>query len=177
VVGSPYAITQGTLAANANYSYNPVTDFTSSTLTITPALLTVTANAANKILNTADPLLTYMVSGLKLTDTVATTLSGELARAAGETVGTYQINQGSLALSLTSPGTNYTMTYVPANFTILVPTVINEIVNTSLMFSPDTGSSRSTSSSEEDKAKEEILADADIKAVDGTAGQTLPVCN
>jgi len=68
------------------------------------------------------------------------------------------------------------MKYVSASFTILVPTVVNEIVNTSLMFSPDTGSAESTSSDEEDKAKEEILADADIKPDDGTTAQPLPVC-
>ncbi len=179
VTGSPYAITQGNLAANANYSYIPATDFIpGGTLTITPALLTVAANATNKILNTTDPLLTYMVSGLKLSDTAATTLTGELSRAAGETVGTYQIDQGTLGLNTTNfASTNYTMNYVSANFTILVPTVIDEIVNTSLMFGPDTGSARSTSSNEEDKAKEEILANLDIKPVDGTAGQPLPVCN
>jgi hypothetical protein len=165
-----YAIDSSGTLASTNYT---ITSFIFGDLTITPALLTVTADATNKILNTADPLLTYMVSGLKFTDTAATTLSGELARAAGETVGTYQINQGFL--SLTSG--NYTMNYVPANFTILVPTVIDEIVNTSLLFGPDTGSAQSTSSSEEDKAKEEILADADTKPVEGTAGQPLPVCN
>lgn len=170
---TPYAITQGTLTST-NYT---ITGFTPNTLTITQAQLTVAANATSKILNTADPLLTYTVSGLQFTDTTATTLTGSLSRIAGETVGTYQINQGSLSLSLTGSG-NYTMSYVPANFTILVPTVIDEIVNTSLMFGPDSGSARSTSSKDkEDKAKEEILAVEDTKPIDGKAGQPLPVCN
>ena len=39
--------------------------------------------------------------------------SGALTRAAGENVGTYAINQGTLALSA-----NYTLTYVGANLTI-----------------------------------------------------------
>jgi len=41
------------------------------------------------------------------------TFSGALSRAAGENVGTYAIGQGTLALS-----TNYTLTYVGADFTI-----------------------------------------------------------
>lgn len=173
VTTGPYAINQGTLAANANYT----STFTGNVLTITPATLTVAANTSSKILNTADPLLTYTVSGLQFTDTAATALNGgSLVRVAGETVGTYQINEGSLALSLTGSG-NYTWNYVSANFTILVPTVIDEIVNTSLLFGPDTGSAQSTSSSEEDKATEDVLADTDIKPVDGTAGQPLPMCN
>ena len=49
-----YAITQGTLAADSNYTIS----FTGSTLTITPAPLTVTANPQTKVYGTADPTLT-----------------------------------------------------------------------------------------------------------------------
>ena len=48
-----YAITQGTLAADSNYTI----PFTGSTLTITPAPLTVTANPQTKVYGTADPSL------------------------------------------------------------------------------------------------------------------------
>ena len=48
-VGS-YAITQGTLSAGANYAIN----FTGANLSITPALLTVTANPQSK--TTARPI-------------------------------------------------------------------------------------------------------------------------
>ncbi|WP_299110232.1 MBG domain-containing protein, partial [uncultured Tenacibaculum sp.] len=41
------------------------------------------------------------------------TFTGNLTRVSGETVGTYAINQGSLALS-----NNYTLTYVSNNLTI-----------------------------------------------------------
>ena len=41
--------------------------------------------------------------------------TGALARAAGENVGVYAINQGSL-----SAGANYTITFVSANFTIVI---------------------------------------------------------
>ena len=48
-----YAITQGTLAADSNYTIA----FTGSTLTITPAPLTVTANPQTKVYGTDDPSL------------------------------------------------------------------------------------------------------------------------
>ncbi len=44
-----YAITQGTLAADSNYSIQ----FTGGTLTITPATLTVTANPQTKVYGTS----------------------------------------------------------------------------------------------------------------------------
>ena len=47
----PYAITQGTLAADSNYAIV----FTADTLTITPAPLTVTANPQTKVYGSADP--------------------------------------------------------------------------------------------------------------------------
>src|SRR5262249_61884155 len=51
VAGSPYAISQGTLAANSNYTIS----FTGNSLTITPATLTVTADAQSKVYGQADP--------------------------------------------------------------------------------------------------------------------------
>jgi len=118
--------------------------------TITPAALTVTANALSKTEGNTDPLLTYITAGLKLSDTAATTLSGALARLAGETVGAYPINQGTLALL----STNYTISYVPADFSIaaapalviaatlapVVTTLVNSIVvmPPSVPFNPPT---------------------------------------
>ena len=46
VAGSPYAISQGNLAANSDYTIA----FTGNNLTITPATLTVKANAQIKVL-------------------------------------------------------------------------------------------------------------------------------
>src|SRR5205814_1225156 len=60
VAGSPYAIGQGTLAANSNY----VISFTGNDLTITVATLTVKADPQSKVYGAADPALTYKVSGL-----------------------------------------------------------------------------------------------------------------
>jgi filamentous hemagglutinin family protein len=70
-------------------------------------------------------------------------------------------------------------TITPASFTILVPTVINEIVNTSLLFSPDTGSSQSTSL-EDQKHKpkpENVVIALDTSNSNGTNLQSLPVCH
>ena len=59
--GSPYAITQGTLAADSNYTIG----FTGGTLTITPATLTVTANPQTKVYGQADPALTDPATGFQ----------------------------------------------------------------------------------------------------------------
>lgn len=156
-----YTITQGTLANQANQMGYGITFTAAGTLTITPATLTVAANATSKILNTADPLLTYSVSGLQFADTAATTLNGgSLSRVSGEAVGTYQINQGSLLLSAAGL-VNYTLNYVTGNFTILVPTVINEIVDIS---------------NQKRKKIEDILA-SNTPAADGGNTQGLPMCN
>ena len=67
MAGSPYAISQGTLAADSDYTIA----FTGSTLTITPATLTVTANPQTKVYGQADPALTYQASGFQFSDTAA----------------------------------------------------------------------------------------------------------
>jgi hypothetical protein len=103
-----YAINQGSLA-NSNYTIS----FVPANLTITPKTVTVTAAAKSKVYGDSDPALTYTADGLVGTDS----LSGSLDRATGETVGTYAINQGSLANS------NYTISFVPANLTITPKTV------------------------------------------------------
>uniref|UniRef100_UPI0039AF109A MBG domain-containing protein n=1 Tax=Myroides odoratus TaxID=256 RepID=UPI0039AF109A len=103
-----YAINQGTLEASANYTLA----FNAATFTITPALLTVNAEAKTKVYGDADPALTYTVSGLKNNDQ-ATVVTGSLSRIAGESVNTYAINQGTLEASA-----NYTLAFNPADFTI-----------------------------------------------------------
>ncbi len=111
VSGGPYAITQGTLAANSNYTIT----FTGSTLTITPATLTVTAEPETKVFGSADPTLAYTASGFQFSDTAATVLTGHLARAAGETVAgsPYAIGQGTLTAN-----SNYTIHFTGSSLTI-----------------------------------------------------------
>jgi hypothetical protein len=61
-----------------------------------------------------DQTLTYSVAGL-VGDDLATIVSGSLARATGENVGLYAINQGTLAAAA---GYGYTVSYVPGNMNI-----------------------------------------------------------
>ena len=120
VAGGPYAIGQGTLSAGGNY----IIDFTGANFTITPAALNVTANALSKIYGAADPSLTFTQTGLVNGDT-ASVFSGALARAAGETVagGPYAIGQGTL-----SAGSNYTINFTGADFTV-TPATLNVTAN------------------------------------------------
>ena len=78
-------------------------------LKITPAALTINANAVEKAAGDDDPELSYTTEGLKDGDAI----SGKLERAEGETVGTYAISQGDL-----SAGDNYTLTFNGADFVI-----------------------------------------------------------
>ena len=106
-VGS-YAIGQGTLAvAGNNYS---ITSFVSANFTITVKPITVTVNPGqSKIYGDAEPIFAYTSSDS------ATTFTGALNRVPGENVGTYAIDQDSLAVA----GSNYSIaSFVPANFVI-----------------------------------------------------------
>ena len=102
-VGS-YAITQGSLSAGSNYALT----FVGANLTINARPVTVTADAKSKTYGDADPALTY-TGTLHGTDS----FTGSLTRVAGENVGSYAIQQGSL-----SAGSNYALTFVGANLTI-----------------------------------------------------------
>lgn len=104
-----YAIGLGSLLAPAGYTIT----YGSSDLTITPAALTITANAQTKIYGATDPTLTYTATGFVNGDN-NNIFSGSLNRIAGENVGAYTINQNTL-----SAGSNYTINYTGNNmFTI-----------------------------------------------------------
>ena len=111
VAGSPYAITQGTLTANTNYTIS----FTGDTLAITPATLTIAAQSKTKTYGAADPGLTFTVGGLQFSDTTATVLAGALARAPGETVAgsPYSITQGTLTAN-----NNYSISFTGSTLAI-----------------------------------------------------------
>lgn len=68
--------------------------FVDGTLTINKKALTITADDKSKVYGAGDPSLTYRITagGLVGSDTV----SGALSRAAGENVGSYGIEQGTL---------------------------------------------------------------------------------
>ncbi len=105
-VGS-YAIQKGSLTAGDNYTLT----FQGANLTITPKPITVTADAKSKVYGYGDPALTYSVPADALVGDDA--LEGALTRAAGEDVGTYPIQKGSL-----TAGDNYNLTFQGANLTI-----------------------------------------------------------
>ena len=76
---------------------------------ITPATLTVTAEAKSKGYGDDDPELTYTSDGLIGSDAI----TGALTRETGENVGTYPINLGTL-----TAGGNYSIAYTGSNLTI-----------------------------------------------------------
>src|SRR6202040_2941845 len=104
-----YAIGQGTLAANANYTIA----FTPGTLRIDPAMLAVIAANQSKTYGAADPALTFSASGFKFADTAASVLTGALVRAPGENVSNYAITQGTLAANA-----NYRVAFPPGTLRI-----------------------------------------------------------
>jgi filamentous hemagglutinin family protein len=117
--GGPYAIIQGTLAANSNYI---LSNFIGNALTITPAMLDVAAHPQSKRFGTIDPALTYGVTGLVkspvlgIADTAVSVLSGALVRVPGESTSgsPYAITRGSLAAN-----SNYTLGFTPSNLIII----------------------------------------------------------
>ena len=113
VSGSPYQISAilspSDVLANYSITYN------TANLAITTLAVTVTAEAKTKTYGSLDPALTFVsnpAAGSLLANGDAITYSGSLARLAGENVGSYAINQGSVANS------NYAITYTGANLTI-----------------------------------------------------------
>ena len=96
---------------------------TTSTLTVNPATLTITADPETKVYGTADPVLAYTASGFQFHDTAGSVLTGALARAqagtlAGEQAGGYAISQGTLAAD-----SNYTITFTGSTLTITPATL------------------------------------------------------
>ena len=112
-----YAINQGTLD-NSNYAIT----YVGANLTITQKAVTVTADSKSKIIGNSDPALTYQITSGSLVG--SDSFSGSLTRVAGEDVGTYAIQQGTLTL-----GGNYNLSYVGANLVITDKIVINVIAD------------------------------------------------
>ena len=104
-----YAITQGSLAASANYALT----FNGSNLTVTPATLTYTADVKTRVYGDANPALTGSVTGFRNADTQATGTTGTLAFATAAAmtsgVGSYAINGSGLN------ATNYIFVQAVAN--------------------------------------------------------------
>ena len=178
-----YAITPSNAVFSVGNAGNYTISYVNGQLTVNPAPLTVTADALSKAAGNPDPLLTYTTTGLKLADTTATTLSGELARLAGETAGAYPINQGTLSLL----SSNYTMSYVPADFSIISApsTVVNELVNDIVVappdvpFEPPASPEPAAADADDEENKDDeaaVVPDGTPANETATAAAPLPVC-
>ncbi|MGY5255632.1 MBG domain-containing protein, partial [Sphingobacterium spiritivorum] len=75
---------------------------------INKATLNIVADAKSKVYGSADPALTYTVIGLVNGDDQSI-ITGALTRTTGEAVGTYNIEQGTLATTA-----NYDIAYTGA---------------------------------------------------------------
>jgi hypothetical protein len=100
-----YSITPSGLT-DTNYAIT----FVSGTLTVNTLTVAVTADTQAITYGAADPVLTYSFSPALVT---GDSFTGGLTRAAGETVGSYAILQGTLGLSA-----NYVLNYTGANLVI-----------------------------------------------------------
>jgi hypothetical protein len=101
-----YVIGQNNLSAGSNYTIA----YVAKDFAITPKAINVTAAAQTKVYGTTEVPLTYVVTPSLLS---GDSFTGALNRATGENVGTYAIAQNTL-----SAGSNYAITYVPANYSI-----------------------------------------------------------
>lgn len=100
-----YAVGQGSLGlVSGNYTLA----FIPGALAVTPAPLTVAADSFTRLYGDPDPAFTYQASGFRLGDTVAGVLTGIPARAPGETVGSYPVGRGTVALL----SANYSLNFV-----------------------------------------------------------------
>ena len=103
---------------NYTVSYNVSDPAGNEAITVTrdvnvvPRSITVTADDQTKVFGVSDPSLTYQITSGSLVGTDI--FAGSLSRDAGEDVGTYTINQGTLTLS-----NNYNLTFIGADLNIV----------------------------------------------------------
>jgi hypothetical protein len=109
----PITAAAGTLAAT-NYSFH----FVAGTLTVTKAVLTVTAGNAARIYGAANPTFTDTITGFVKGDTAATAITGAASltttATASSPVGTYTITIAAGTLA----ATNYSFTFVNGKLTV-----------------------------------------------------------
>ncbi len=106
-----YPITQGSLAADANYTLG----FTAGTFTVNPAALSITANNASKVFGAPLPTFTATYTGFVNGDTPASLSPPAVFTtpgAAASPVGTYPLTVNGAS------DPNYTITFHPAVLTI-----------------------------------------------------------
>lgn len=103
-VGQNKMVTGLGLTGSSAANYKLASTSAVTTAKITPSRLTVAAAKQAKTYGQPDPALTYRITRGRLVG--GDGFSGELSRVAGENVGTYKIQQGTL-----SAGSNYAMTF------------------------------------------------------------------
>ena len=109
----PITAAQGTLAAT-NYSFS----FAPGTLTVNQAVLTVTANSLSKTYGTANPSLTYAITGFQNGDIQASATTGAPSLSTTATTssaaGTYPITAATGTLA----ATNYSFVFTNGTLTV-----------------------------------------------------------
>ena len=111
-VGTGKTVTVSGISLSGADAHNYTVNATASTsASIDKASLVIKAEDSSKLEGTADGSLSWHLQGGTLFS--GDSVSGALARAAGEGVGAYAIDQGDL-----TAGSNYDLSVVPATFTI-----------------------------------------------------------
>ena len=115
-----YAITQGSLAASANYALS----YVGADLQVIPRSVSVTADALSRIYGNANPTLTYVVTGATSKTGLinSDTLSGAptTTAVASSNVGSYGISSGTLsAPNYVVNFTGATLSVTPATLTYI----------------------------------------------------------
>jgi hypothetical protein len=117
-----YPITaSGAVSANANYTITYVT----GTLSVIPAVVTITANNETRAYGTANPVFTASYAGFvngETTGSLGGTLTFSTAATTNSAVGTYPITPAGLTSS------NYTISYVTGTLTV-TPAVLTITAN------------------------------------------------
>jgi hypothetical protein len=113
--GKTITVNDFVLSGAQKNNYQLSTTLATTTGNITAMPVSVTAEAKDKTYGDTDPSFTYSFTPVLISGDVFT---GALTRTAGENVGPYAIQQGTLALS-----SNYTLSYTPASLTINSKTI------------------------------------------------------
>jgi hypothetical protein len=122
-----------------NAGSNYVFTFVDGSLTIAQRSVVVTPNAQAKIYGNADPVLGYSTSSLGS----GASLTGSLARVAGENAGSYAINRGSIS---DAGNPNYQLTFLP-NALAINPRPLTVSANDATKFQGDANPQFSLSAS------------------------------
>jgi hypothetical protein len=132
------ATTVSASLSSANYTATGSTNLSNYALptsvsaegVITPATLTMTANAAAKFVGQSDPInFTYTLSGLKGADTSSVLISPGVTRPPGEDAGT------SYVLTPSATAANYNINLVTSNLVIIAQgQLLIEVGNTSVAY-------------------------------------------